>query len=119
MKILIAGATGAIGQPLMQILEQHSHQIYGITQSKEHFPLIQNKGGKPVILDVLDREAVLSALEAIQPDIVIDMLTRLPKSTRPKQCVMLLLWMPAYALREEQIYRKQQKKWCQALHSSV
>ncbi|QLH36612.1 MAG: NAD(P)-dependent oxidoreductase [Parachlamydiaceae bacterium] len=84
MKILIAGATGAIGQPLMQILEQHSHQIYGITQSKEHFPLIQNKGGKPVILDVLDREAVLSALEAIQPDIVIDMLTRLPKEYTPQ-----------------------------------
>ena len=75
MKILIAGASGAIGQPLVDILVSHKHDVYGITQSKERAQIITAKGAIPLILNVLERESVFSAIRQIQPDIVIDMLT--------------------------------------------
>lgn len=83
MKILLAGASGAIGQPLIDLLVQEGHEVYGITQSKERALIIAGKGAKPVILNVLDGSAVLSAVTAIKPDVVIDMLTHLPKEYTP------------------------------------
>ncbi len=84
MKILIAGASGAIGQPLISFLRQFDQDVYGITQSKERAHIIAEKGAKPIILDVLDRDAVNSAVADVRPDIVIDMLTRLPKEYTPE-----------------------------------
>lgn len=84
MKILIAGATGAIGKPLIHLLSKDHHEIYGITQSKQRAATLKEKGTKPFILDVLDRTAVFSAMEEIKPDIVVDMLTRLPKEYTPE-----------------------------------
>lgn len=84
MKILIAGASGAIGQPLIETLSQYGHEIYGITQSKERAHLIAEKGANPLILNVLESNALFSALAEIQPDVVIDMLTSLPKEYTPE-----------------------------------
>jgi len=79
MKILLAGASGAIGRPLINLLIQEEHEVYGITQSQDRSRLIEEKGAKPVILNVLDRQAVFAALTDLKPEIVIDMLTSLPK----------------------------------------
>lgn len=79
MKILIAGASGAIGQPLVDILIHDGHEVYGITQSNERALIIAGKGAKPLILNVLDREAVNSCMSNVKPEVVIDMLTHLPK----------------------------------------
>lgn len=84
MKILIAGATGAIGRPLLNLLADSGYEIYGITQSQEKGRQLSEKGAKPVILNVLEREAVFSAMERIRPDIVINMLTSLPKEYSPE-----------------------------------
>lgn len=84
MKILIAGASGAIGQPLVDLLVSQKYDVYGITQSKERAQIIKSKGAKPLILDVLEREAVFSAIGKIRPDVVIDMLTSLPKEYTPE-----------------------------------
>ena len=43
MKILIAGASGAMGQPLIDLLIQDGHEVYGITQSKERLSSSQGK----------------------------------------------------------------------------
>lgn len=84
MKILVAGASGAIGQPLINFLTQNDHDVYGITQSEEKARMIEAKGAKAVILDVLEREAVFSITGDIKPDIVVDMLTHLPKEYTPE-----------------------------------
>lgn len=84
MKILIAGASGAIGQPLIRLLRPLKYEVYGITQSQGKAKLIEEKGAKPVILDVLNKEAVFSKLAEIKPDIIIDMLARLPKEYTPE-----------------------------------
>lgn len=84
MKILIAGASGAIGQPLVDLLTKDGQIIYGITHSKERAERIAKKGGTPIILNVLERDAVLSTISNIRPDIIIDMLTSLPKEYTPE-----------------------------------
>lgn len=84
MKILVAGATGAIGFPLMHLLAKRQDEIFGITQSTEKALTLAGIGAKPLILNVLDREAVLSAVRDIRPDIIVDMLTHLPKEYTPE-----------------------------------
>lgn len=84
MKILVAGASGTIGQPLIDFLIYDGHDVYGITQSNEKALIIAGKGAKPVILNVLEKDKVFASLEAIRPDIVIDMLTSLPKEYTPE-----------------------------------
>lgn len=92
MKILVAGASGAIGQPLLEVLILEGHEVYGITQSKERALIIAGKGAKPLILDVLNRDAVFSSVAAIKPDVVIDMLTRLPKEYTPESMRQIAEW---------------------------
>lgn len=84
MKILIAGSSGAIGQPLLNLLTAQGHDVYGITQSQAKAQTITAKGAKPLIVNVLEKEAVFSALANIKPDAVIDMLTHLPKEYTPE-----------------------------------
>ncbi len=84
MKVLLAGASGAIGLPLIDLLIQDGHEVHGITQSKERGLIIAGKGAKPLILNVLDKEAVSSTLAHVKPEIVIDMLTHLPQEYTPE-----------------------------------
>ena len=84
MKILIAGATGAIGKPLIGFLQEQGHTLWGITQSQERAKGLEEQGAQGVILDVLDQSAVFSAVAKIKPDILIDMLTHLPKEYTPQ-----------------------------------
>jgi nucleoside-diphosphate-sugar epimerase len=84
MKIFIAGASGAIGQPLIDLLVQEGHDVYGMTQSKERALIIAGKGAKPIMLNVLERDAVFASMANIKPDVVINMLTHLPKEYTPE-----------------------------------
>lgn len=84
MKIFIAGATGAIGQPLVELLIQAGHQVYGTTHNQEKMEAISKKGANPVILDVMESKDVFNAIAEIEPDVVVDMLTRLPKEYTPQ-----------------------------------
>lgn len=84
MKILIAGASGAIGRPLINLLIPLGHKIYGITHSKKRAQAIAAKGAEPLILDILERKTVFSTIADVKPDIVIDMLTHLPKEYTPE-----------------------------------
>lgn len=83
MKILVAGATGAIGQPLVSMLIHDGHEVYGITKTDEKVLQLAGKGAKPLILDILNKEAVFFGMQNVKPEVVIDMLTHLPKEYTP------------------------------------
>ncbi|MFF5637685.1 NAD-dependent epimerase/dehydratase family protein [Streptomyces sp. NPDC012825] len=65
MRVLVAGATGAVGRQLVPRLEAAGHEVVGISR----------RGPRPV--DVLDAEAVRRAVAAIAPDAVVHQLTDL------------------------------------------
>src|SRR4051812_43680216 len=84
MKILVAGASGAIGLPLIDCLMFDGHEVLGLTHTEAKAQVIASKGAKALYLDVLNKEDVMSTLQATRPDVVIDMLTSLPKEYTPE-----------------------------------
>lgn len=79
MKILVAGATGAIGRPLIDCLIKDGHDVYGVTHSKENALILASRGVKSLQLNVLERDPTLAKVAEVHPEIVIDMLTALPE----------------------------------------
>ena len=58
MRILIAGATGAIGRPLVRCLRANQHEVFALTRSPDSAPALEEIGAEPVIGDALDAAAV-------------------------------------------------------------
>jgi nucleoside-diphosphate-sugar epimerase len=77
LKILLAGATGAIGRLLLPMLIEAGHEVAGTTRSPNKRDQITALGGRPIILDAMDRDAVFAVLEAEKPDVVISQMTDL------------------------------------------
>src|SRR5262245_58112941 len=84
MRILVAGATGAIGKPLIDFLIYDDHEVFGITHSEERAQALAARGAHPLQVDVLEKEAVSKIMKQIRPNTVIDMLTSLPKEYTPE-----------------------------------
>jgi nucleoside-diphosphate-sugar epimerase len=80
MKVLIAGATGALGVPLVRALIARGHQVLGITRTPRKSSLLTTLGSQPIVADMMDREGLLGALDGRQADTVVHVLTALPKN---------------------------------------
>jgi nucleoside-diphosphate-sugar epimerase len=80
MKVFIAGATGAIGHPLVRSLLASGYEVFGMTRSKENASALAHQGAEPVLVDVFDADSVRSSMYRIKPAVVIDQLTSLPKT---------------------------------------
>jgi nucleoside-diphosphate-sugar epimerase len=77
MKIFLAGATGVIGRLLVPMLVEAGHEVVGTTRIPNKKEQITALGGRPVLMDALDRDAVFTLLEVERPDVVIYQLTDL------------------------------------------
>ncbi|WP_206171227.1 NAD-dependent epimerase/dehydratase family protein [Trinickia terrae] len=75
MKIFIAGATGAVGLPLVRVLCALGHRVTGMTRAGAGVDRLRELGAQPSCADAFDSTAVRSAIEAASPDVVIDQLT--------------------------------------------
>jgi 2-alkyl-3-oxoalkanoate reductase len=78
MKIFVAGATGAIGLPLVRALCALGHDVTGMTRSNRGVDCLREVGARVSRTDAFDSRAVRSAVEAASPDVVIDQLSSLP-----------------------------------------
>jgi nucleoside-diphosphate-sugar epimerase len=78
MKIFLAGATGALGRQLLFGLAERGHDVTGMTRSEAKRPLIRDLGGRPVVADALDPEAVAQAVAHAEPDVIVHQLTAIP-----------------------------------------
>jgi nucleoside-diphosphate-sugar epimerase len=80
MKVFVAGATGALGRPLVRALAAAGHQVTGTSRTESRAALVHADGGTGVVCDALDRDAVLRAVADADPEVVIHQLTALPRS---------------------------------------
>jgi nucleoside-diphosphate-sugar epimerase len=78
MRILVAGATGAIGRQLLPILVGAGHTVFGMVRSPDRGDAVTGAGAMPVVADALDRTAVLSAMRRARPEVVVHELTAIP-----------------------------------------
>ena len=84
MRVFVAGATGAIGRPLMPRLLAAGHDVTGMTRSAERAERLREAGATPVVCDVFDRDALGRALSAARPDVVVNELTDIPQAINPR-----------------------------------
>jgi 2-alkyl-3-oxoalkanoate reductase len=77
MRVFVAGATGAIGARLVPQLVERGHEVIGITRSPEKGDRLRAQGAEPVVLDLLDSQAVREAVVAAQPDAIVHEATAL------------------------------------------
>jgi nucleoside-diphosphate-sugar epimerase len=82
MKVFVAGATGALGVPLVRLLVADGHHVVGLTRSSRRARLITELGASPAIADALDPRSIREAVLSAAPDAVIHALTAIPKRGR-------------------------------------
>ncbi len=75
MRVLLAGASGAVGTPLARQLIAAGHRVVGITRSQANAERLRNAGAEAVVADVLDRENLLAAVREVRADAVMHQLT--------------------------------------------
>jgi nucleoside-diphosphate-sugar epimerase len=98
MKVFVAGASGAIGRPLVRQLLAAGHEVTGMTRREGNAEAIRAAGANAVVCDVSDAAALQSAVVAAAPEVVIHELTSLPPRLDPKSKDALV---PTNRLRTE------------------
>jgi nucleoside-diphosphate-sugar epimerase len=77
MRVLVAGATGAIGQRLVPQLVAKGHEVVATTRSPEKLELLRRLGAEPVLMDGLDALEVGKAVARAGPDAIVHQMTAL------------------------------------------
>jgi 2-alkyl-3-oxoalkanoate reductase len=80
MRILVAGATGVLGRPLVRQLVAAGHQVVGTSTSVAGEELLARLGAEPVRLDLLDQAAVASVVAQASADAVVHQATAIPRN---------------------------------------
>jgi len=78
MRIFVAGASGAIGRPLVRQLLQAGHEVTGMTRREERAAEIREAGASAVVCDALDAAALEDTVGGAGPEAVVHLLTALP-----------------------------------------
>ncbi len=84
MRVFVAGASGAIGRPLVRQLVAAGHEVTGMTRREDRAEEIRAAGARAVVCDVLDIPALEAAVKEAAPEAVIHELTALPPKFSPK-----------------------------------
>jgi nucleoside-diphosphate-sugar epimerase len=85
MRILLAGATGAIGRPLVPRLVAAGHDVVGLTRRQDRVAQLEQAGARGVVCDVMDRRRLLEIAADTNPDVVMDQTTDLPQHYDPSK----------------------------------
>jgi nucleoside-diphosphate-sugar epimerase len=80
MKVLVAGATGALGKQLVPRLVAGGYEVAGMTRSESKLEAVRSLGATPVVADALEPDEVARAVAEVEPEVIIHQLTALAGS---------------------------------------
>jgi nucleoside-diphosphate-sugar epimerase len=83
VRILLAGASGAIGRRLAPLLLSAGYAVTGTTRSLDKAEELKARGVDAVVVDVFDAGALRDGVVKARPDVVIHQLTDLPQVFDP------------------------------------
>jgi len=79
MRVFVAGASGAIGRPLVRQLVAAGHEVTGTTRREDRMEQIRAAGATPVRCNVFSMGDIEKALRLAEPEVVVHLLTALPR----------------------------------------
>ena len=77
MRVFVTGATGALGRHLVPGLVAAGHEVTATTRTPGKVAQLREAGAEPVVVDGLDREAVIAAVLAAAPEVIVHQMTAL------------------------------------------
>src|SRR5262245_2601112 len=77
MRVLVVGASGAIGTRLVPQLIDAGHEVIGTSTSRESAERMRALGAKPIVLDLLYPGTARAAVLAAEPDAIVHQATAL------------------------------------------
>ncbi|RDI48444.1 NAD-dependent epimerase/dehydratase family protein [Nocardia mexicana] len=80
MDILLAGATGTISSALIPQLISAGHTVYGLTRNAQGARRLTESRVRPVIADMMNGEALLTAVDGLRADAVVHQATALTRT---------------------------------------
>jgi nucleoside-diphosphate-sugar epimerase len=85
MRVFLAGASGAIGRPLVRQLVDAGHEVTGMTRSPARASNLAEAGARAVVCDALSAEPLARSVADAHPEAVIHQLTALPDRFDPRK----------------------------------
>jgi nucleoside-diphosphate-sugar epimerase len=85
VRVFVAGASGAIGRPLVRRLIAAGHEVTGMTRRRERADEIEAAGASAVVCDVYDAKALNAAILRAKPEVLVHQLTSLPWELDPRK----------------------------------
>jgi nucleoside-diphosphate-sugar epimerase len=77
MHVFIAGAAGAVGRSLIPTLIAEGHTVTGTTRSEAKGEALRALGADAAVMDGCDRDSVMAAVTAAEPDAIVHQMTAL------------------------------------------
>jgi nucleoside-diphosphate-sugar epimerase len=77
MKIFLAGATGVVGRRLVPLLVAGGHDVVATTRTPGKIATLRAAGADALLVDGLDKEAVMKAVASSRPDVIVHQMTAL------------------------------------------
>ena len=77
MRVFVTGATGALGRHLVPGLVAAGHEVTATTRTPGKIAQLREAGAEPVVVDGLDRGAVIAAVRAAAPEVIVHEMTAL------------------------------------------
>jgi nucleoside-diphosphate-sugar epimerase len=77
MRVFVTGATGALGRHLVPGLVAAGHEVTATTRTPGKAGQLRAAGAAPAVVDGLDRAAVLAAVRAAAPEVIVHQMTAL------------------------------------------
>jgi nucleoside-diphosphate-sugar epimerase len=78
MRVFVAGASGAIGRRLIPVLLRAGHSVTGMSRTAAGAEAVRATGAQAAIADALEEQAVIDAVRAAEPEVVVHELTAIP-----------------------------------------
>ena len=85
MRVFVTGATGALGRHLVPALVAEGHDVTATTRTAAKAGGLREAGATPVILDGLDRDAVIAEVLVASPDVIVHEMTALASMRNLRQ----------------------------------
>jgi nucleoside-diphosphate-sugar epimerase len=81
MRVLVAGASGAIGRQLLPLLAAVGHETIALV----HRTPVEVENGHVVSASALDRDALVTAVSEFEPEVVVNLLTAIPRNLNARK----------------------------------